>query len=438
MNNAFQDFVVPPLVLTVICLVVTVALVFTFNLTEPIIEQQAIEAANQARIAVLPGAAGFEEVVVEEMPEGGVDCYKATDDSGYVITGSARGYGGTMKVMAGIKNDGTLAGVQVLEQNETQGLGSKVTEPAFTDQFVGKDVNMSGIETISGATISSRAFITALTNAYKVYGIVAGVDMGTGGEPARDPLTLAQVQEIFPSASEYVRLDTELESYKVGEEGFIVVTMEPGFADDMVAAVGFNTDGTIAGIVFTQINETPEYGMKLNTTDYLSKYVGLSDITGVEKVAGATVSSDAFQKLVQKTIDAFPEVKEAQEPVSLLQLQSMMEAYGTYEAVGIQDAKYALKGDGVTGVVMTTEGFGGPYEVIVIVNDDGTVAQVALGKNEETEGYGSKVGEQAHTSLFVGATENTVDNVEIVSGATVTSYSFKSAVKHALQVVKGA
>lgn len=440
MNDMMKDFVLPPLVLTIICVVVSFALVGTYGLTQPIILENAAKAAAAARAEVLPGATSFEEVTVEKMPEGGIDCYKDAAGNGYVITGSARGYGGIMKVMVGIKNDGSIAGIKVLEQSETAGLGTKVTEPTFMNQFIGKDVEMKDIQTISGATVSSRAFLNAVKSSYLVYGEAAGVTIATGGEPFRQPLTMETVQKIFPTAGTFTRVENELEAYSVDEgTGFVVVTTEPGFMGDIVAAVGFDTEGKIAGIVLTAIDETPEYGMQIAAPTYLEKYLGLSDITGVEKIAGSTITSEAFQKLVQKTIDAFPTVKTAKAPQTLTLLQSMMEElYGDAGALyGVEGAKYALKNDKATGVVMVTPGFGGDFEVAVVIANDGTIAKVALGKNEETDGYGKKCAEASYTDQFIGKSD-IESGVEDIAGATITSKSFHYAVKQALELVKGA
>ena len=77
--SVFQDFIKPTLVLAVICLVISFALAKTYSITQPIIDRLAIETANAARAEVLPGASDFEQLTVANMPEGGLDAYRATD-----------------------------------------------------------------------------------------------------------------------------------------------------------------------------------------------------------------------------------------------------------------------------------------------------------------------------------------------------------------------
>ena len=73
--------------------------------------------------------------------------------------GTAEGYNGTMTVYVGIDSTGTITSVRVGSSDDD--FVSKVSDEAFTAQFVGK-TSTDGIETISGATVSSSAFIKAV------------------------------------------------------------------------------------------------------------------------------------------------------------------------------------------------------------------------------------------------------------------------------------
>ena len=62
--NAVKQFVVPAVVLTVICLVVSAALAGTYQVTEPVIEAAKRAEADASRVVVLPGGKDFKEVTV--------------------------------------------------------------------------------------------------------------------------------------------------------------------------------------------------------------------------------------------------------------------------------------------------------------------------------------------------------------------------------------
>ena len=96
-------------------------------------------------------------------------------DAGYVITTTDKdGFGGNIQITVGIKKDGTINGVSILSISETAGLGMKAKEPAFYEQYQGKQaekfaVSKDGgegepIDAISGATITSRAVTSAVNS----------------------------------------------------------------------------------------------------------------------------------------------------------------------------------------------------------------------------------------------------------------------------------
>lgn len=91
-----------------------------------------------------------------------------------------KGFSGEITVMVGFETDGTIRNYRVLSHAETPGLGSKMEEwfrsekgnvmgknPATDDLTVKKDGG--SIDAITAATISSRAFLDAIANAYSAY-----------------------------------------------------------------------------------------------------------------------------------------------------------------------------------------------------------------------------------------------------------------------------
>jgi len=107
-----------------------------------------------------------------------LDIYPAKRDSvlvGYAInTYSKKGFSGNISLMAGFKPDGTIINITVLEQKETPGLGTKMTDPKFKDQFNDKNPTLfilkvkkdgGDVDAITAATISSRAFCDAVQRA---------------------------------------------------------------------------------------------------------------------------------------------------------------------------------------------------------------------------------------------------------------------------------
>ena len=167
-----KDFVMPILVLSIICLVFTGALAFTYSVTEPIISTAAAERENAARYELIPEADGFESISTEGLPASIREVYRATNDVGYIFIVTANGYGGEMRVICGIGPDGKVIRSSVLGHGETKGLGSKIEESAFSDQFIGRDNLDGGVDAVSRATISTNAYVGAIRDALAAFGTV--------------------------------------------------------------------------------------------------------------------------------------------------------------------------------------------------------------------------------------------------------------------------
>lgn len=90
--------------------------------------------------------------------------------SGYAIKNVVNGFGGEVTVLTGFSVDGQVLGLRVLENSETAGIGSKATEPDFTDRFNELDASAEiSVETVSGATVTSNAVMKAANNARTIY-----------------------------------------------------------------------------------------------------------------------------------------------------------------------------------------------------------------------------------------------------------------------------
>ena len=174
-----KDIVKPIAVLACICLVVTALLAFVNTVTQPIIAEAEEKAAAEARSEVLKEAKDFEKVTLDEMPEGVTDIFKGSGESGYVIMMSQKGYGGDIKLICGIRNDGTIEAVKTLSHSETSGIGSKVVDngSGYREKFEGKsEKDYSDVDAVTGATISSTAYRKALASAFEAYNAVKGAE----------------------------------------------------------------------------------------------------------------------------------------------------------------------------------------------------------------------------------------------------------------------
>ncbi len=148
-------------ILGIICLLSAGLLAVVNAIAGPKILAQGLEQEQKTLSLVLPFAERFEAV---KSKENEVIFYKGFDKDnnliGVAFKAEAKGYSSVIETMAGITLDGKIIAIKVINQNETPGLGSKITQADFIDQFKGQNSReLGGVEAITGATVSSGALI---------------------------------------------------------------------------------------------------------------------------------------------------------------------------------------------------------------------------------------------------------------------------------------
>ncbi len=184
-NNTFKEYVAPIVVLVAICLVITAALAATYGVTQPIIEENSIKAANETRARLVEADSFTEfdgELAVADPDKVFVtECYVADNGAGMVVTVSTKSFGGALVEMIGIDADGKITGVEVTSHADTPGLGTKAHAPEYLKQYQGKgadEITTSSakdepaITHVTGATISSNGVHYGVYCAMQQYEIV--------------------------------------------------------------------------------------------------------------------------------------------------------------------------------------------------------------------------------------------------------------------------
>lgn len=178
-ESTFKNMV---LSLTIISLVASACLGFVYQMTKEPIERSVMNKKLAAIKQVVPEFNNNPNEEMFRLPTGegdSLDIYPAKKDSiivGYAVnTYTKKGFSGNISLMAGFSPDGTIVNITVLDHKETPGLGTKMTEPKFKEQFNNKNPSLfilkvkndgGPVDAISAATISSRAFCDAVQRAY--------------------------------------------------------------------------------------------------------------------------------------------------------------------------------------------------------------------------------------------------------------------------------
>ncbi len=165
--------------LTLVMILSGLVLAATFQGLTDRIEENRVAALNASLAAVFGGDA---DATFAELP--GSDettIYEGTAANGtalgYAVRLPAQGYGGQITLLVGLGPDlRSIRGIEVVEHIETPGLGGRITETEFREQFVGLDTqidlsyvkniepnaDVNEVQAISGATITSSAIVTGI------------------------------------------------------------------------------------------------------------------------------------------------------------------------------------------------------------------------------------------------------------------------------------
>jgi electron transport complex protein RnfG len=179
-KDTFINMVVSLFAITIIA---GFSLGFVNELTVGPIEKGKIERKVNALKQVLPEFDNnpVEEVqlISSEFAKDSIEVYPAFKNSEFVgaavIGSTEKGFSGLVKIMVGFTPDGTIKNIEVLEQKETPGLGTKMKDEKYLAQYRGKnpsDFNLKvtkdggDVDALTGATITSRAFGEAVQMAY--------------------------------------------------------------------------------------------------------------------------------------------------------------------------------------------------------------------------------------------------------------------------------
>lgn len=287
------------LTLLIVAIVCSVVLSFVYSYTEPRI------AETQAQLTL----GGLKQVInaqefVEVIPD---TLWNAVDSSG-ILTGIVfrvfpQGYGGPIPITVGLDLNGKITGVRIASAaeglKETPGLGVKITEPEFKDQFIDKcapeaQLKSDGgeIDAITAATISSRAVCNGVKNGIETY--------------LNYLETPIDKRCVFSDAREFVEIIKDTLWYALKDAdtiGIVFVGFTQGYLDCIEFVVGVGTDAKISGVEILYSSETEGIGEAIREKEFLDKFKEGS----AEAITGATVSSQVIIDAIEEYITRYKE-----------------------------------------------------------------------------------------------------------------------------------
>lgn len=148
------------------------AMSYVFNLTNPIITNAQKEAETKQLNAIYKEST-FKSISFNHktynLIENIYEAKKGEQLEGYVYKISTHGYGGNIVYLVALDQSGKYLGYSPIDvTTETSGFGSRVGTKEMADRIDKKKIG-AGIDTLSGATISSKAVVKGINQATAHY-----------------------------------------------------------------------------------------------------------------------------------------------------------------------------------------------------------------------------------------------------------------------------
>jgi len=181
------------LILFTITFIATLLLTFCNYITKDRIAMINEENAQKAKQEVIANAE-FEKVTLsDEITKQLIKTYSFVsidkalingELAGYCVNLAPQGFGGSINMIVGIDTEMKYTGIKIVSMSETPGLGAKIQNPDFYEQFSDNkngmlsvvknkaDLTENEIQAISGATISSKAVTNGANSAMEIVKLI--------------------------------------------------------------------------------------------------------------------------------------------------------------------------------------------------------------------------------------------------------------------------
>ena len=326
-------------------------------------------------------------------------------------TASAKGMDGDVPVTITIGDDGTITGVQVDVSGETAGIGAEIGDEV-TKQIL--DAQSAEIDGVAGATVTSTAVKTAVADALAQASGAAAESTAEAAatESATEAAATSQTEAAAAeSATEAAAVSqTEAAAAESATEAAAASQTEAAAAESATeAAAAESTTKSAAETETAATGPAAETEAQTETAPIYSygKFTGTSGDASVTVTVkdGKLVSIEGLPEDTSKvTADVKAAARAALEKAGM---DTVLYIPGTYTA--------------------SAKGMDSDVTVTVTV-DENKITDADIDVSGETQGIGATIGDTVRLQILSAQS----DDIEGVSGATVSSAAVKKALADAL------
>lgn len=412
-----KEFSKSVLALVAIVLVAVLLLTGLNFITAPLIAENGSAAAFAPLYAVMPDAAGFDQLydaadpgssALANIPASVQSIYGETGGMGYVLRlSTSEGYTKQpIEFTLAIDAEGKISGVELTAYPETKDMGKET----YPQTYLGQDSTLANVSLVAGVTYSSSAFKNAVADSF-----AALIDNGLIGAGVKgdEQILVEMLTEVYP--------------------GIVSPTGTPQYEEQEIA------DGQYSYIV-KSLKALNDSGFALIMKNGDATYMAVCNAFGSVKIVdvdGNEVSDDAMAAEAKAYAEAnivshsdgdlnkvkllVPDASDVT-PISL---------EGVYNSVTC-----AYKAEGV-GYVFVSRSYGYSNEPMVIyyvIDDNGAIVTMTADElilfKEYFTSY--QLDENSYKAGFAGLTGDSFTGDEaLISGATVSSDAVRVATEDA-------
>ena len=211
-----------------------------------------------------------------------------------VYTGTGAGYGGTMKLQVTIK-DGKISDIQILSQSET---GSYLERAKTLLDKIKENNGTSGVNAVSGATRSSNGIFDAVN---------ACLSQAEGGKDTSTTGSTGGGHGPSGSLASYSKINYD--------EWYLADGTYTGVASGYGGNTSIHVSVQVTGgkIVNVNIDSSAESGSYMNSAMSVIDKITAGNTTNVDKVSGATYSSNGILAAVENALDGAKILKKSEQ-----------------------------------------------------------------------------------------------------------------------------
>ncbi|MEO0083810.1 MAG: FMN-binding protein [candidate division WOR-3 bacterium] len=317
--------------LCIICIIAAGLLARVYTITKEKIDKQITENLLKQLSYVLPAAKSFKEVIPDSLWIGYEDSLATGQKVGIVFKVGPYGYAGPIPILVGYGTDSLVKKIYIASAaeglKETPGLGLKITEKKFKDQFNNKSYNEikltkdgGKISAITAATISSNAVVNGIRSGierYKKY-LLTDTIQSVATDSTIDTILIKRFKSLLPNAVKFQNVikDSVWRGYddKSNSIGIIFKTAPLGYGGLIPIYVGYGNDEMIKNIYISSpeegLKETANIGTKILDERFIKQFESkkLTDLKltvnggPIQAISGATISSEAVLNGIREGI----------------------------------------------------------------------------------------------------------------------------------------